>query len=104
MCFFIFLRYGPNPLNPLKRCLGVRTPKPTEDGEWGTRAPTSSRILGEAEWQIEFLSFGDAWRLLRWPWSGRRISVDENERQPLLMCDCCGDGIMVVDSLRRCSC
>lgn len=104
MCFFIILRYGPNPLNPLKRCLGLRTAKLAEDVEWGIYAPESSRVSKEVEWQTEWLSFGDACRLLQWLWTGRRMSVDDKERQALLMCDCCGDAIVIVNSLRRCSC
>lgn len=36
--------------------------------------------------------------------SGRSVFVDDSERQPLLVCECCGDEVVVIDSRRRCSC
>lgn len=98
MCFYIVLRHGPNPFNPLKQRLGLRTPKTVEDAEWGARTLESRRV----EWQVERLSWADAWALLRWAIGGTAVSVDD-ERQPL-MCECCGDRVKVIESMRQCSC
>jgi hypothetical protein len=76
MCVFIILRYGPAQLNPLKRCLGVRTLQIDEEVEWGTHEPEQAGSYGRWK-KIELLSFGDVCRLLLWAWGDQRTSVDD---------------------------
>ena len=101
MCLYIIVRHGPNPFNPLKRCLGVRT---------------SHDKYRTVEWQMRSTSFTELRQIWEFWWNGNGVidggeeqhdalsDEDASETQPLLRCECCGEKVGFIDSGRWCGC